>query len=459
MASKGLARQFYHFYQRIEKRLIKFWRLTAATTPFARLKLLFFLVLAVLFLPVFFIYGQRQIIPQQEKIAAYARSEMKQIAANLQVKMDDYENISIQLIANQDLNNMLQEYVTATETYGVSQYNQSFSNFMDGYAFFDPVLAEAVFFDHNNPKRKALTMGELVSTQFLWNFRESLQYQRIMAAGGQIVRFGPLRLHLNQDYFLVLGRRINHLYSGEPLGLLLLFLKEKYLDYSINDHLYKEEHSLDGKLKSDYYLLVDGEGTILSSPFKEEIATKVASLFSDLSSFRLHDLLKTEVSLFTQAHGSTVLVVNYPLAENNWLLLNVIPIAQGLVRKAHFFSVFRTIYWLLFVTLELFFFCSALAVYKGVFPAFTAVSPAVPTPVAPGKPAWLEKLNEREIQILTLIAQGCDNRQIAERLHLAEQTVKNNISALYTKLQVENRVQASLKAIEAGLTTGPPPQT
>ena len=41
---------------------------------------------------------------------------MKQIAANLKVKIDNYENISFQLVANQDLNNMLHEYVTTTET-------------------------------------------------------------------------------------------------------------------------------------------------------------------------------------------------------------------------------------------------------------------------------------------------------------------------------------------------------
>lgn len=406
------------------------------------------------FLPLFFIYGQQQLIPQKEKIAAYARSEMKQIAANLKVKIDNYENISFQLVANQDLNNMLHEYVTTTETYEVSQFNQTFSNFMDGYAFFDPVIGDAVFFDINNPRRKALTMGELVSSQFIRNFRDSDHYQQIIGAGGKIVWFGPLSLNQSQDYFLVLGRRINHLYSGEALGLLLLFLKEKYLDYSINDHLYKEDHSLNGKLKSDYFLLVDGEGTILSSPFKAEIAEDVAFLFSDPHHSRLHELLKTEVSFFTQAHDNTVLVVNHPVEEANWILLNVIPVPQGIVRKTRFFYCFQTVYWLTFAGLELFLFFSALVIYKKLFSAFTAMRSSVSV----GKPVWLKKLNEREIQILTFIAQGYDNREIAERLHLAEQTVKNNISVLYTKLRVDNRVQASLKAIEAGLTSGQTPQ-
>ena len=53
--------------------------------------------------------------------------------------------------------------------------------------------------------------------------------------------------------------------------------------------------------------------------------------------------------------------------------------------------------------------------------------------------------NERERQILKLIAEGLDNRSIAETLFLAEQTVKNRISDIYARLGVHNRVQAIRK--------------
>lgn len=61
-------------------------------------------------------------------------------------------------------------------------------------------------------------------------------------------------------------------------------------------------------------------------------------------------------------------------------------------------------------------------------------------------------LNERERQILGLIAKGLDNKSIAETLFLAEQTVKNRISDIYSRLGVHNRVQAIRKLDDGGMT-------
>ncbi len=63
----------------------------------------------------------------------------------------------------------------------------------------------------------------------------------------------------------------------------------------------------------------------------------------------------------------------------------------------------------------------------------------------------VEHLTEREREILTMIAQGSSNRQIAETLFLAEGTVKNHISNILSKLEVRDRTQAALKARELGL--------
>ncbi len=54
---------------------------------------------------------------------------------------------------------------------------------------------------------------------------------------------------------------------------------------------------------------------------------------------------------------------------------------------------------------------------------------------------WFESLTGREREIFTHIATGCDNAQIAERLRLAEHTVRNHVSAIYSKLGVEDRFQ------------------
>jgi len=60
-------------------------------------------------------------------------------------------------------------------------------------------------------------------------------------------------------------------------------------------------------------------------------------------------------------------------------------------------------------------------------------------------------LSERELQVLKCIAEGLNNREIAGKLYLSEGTVKNYISAIYSKLEVRDRIQAAKKALEEGM--------
>ncbi len=93
-----------------------------------------------------------------------------------------------------------------------------------------------------------------------------------------------------------------------------------------------------------------------------------------------------------------------------------------------------------------------------VFSAFTSNNKPIPTnttsPITTDyitSSAYIEQLTEREREILTLIAQGASNRQVAERLYVTEGTVKNHMSNILSKLGVRDRTQAVLKAKELGL--------
>lgn len=61
------------------------------------------------------------------------------------------------------------------------------------------------------------------------------------------------------------------------------------------------------------------------------------------------------------------------------------------------------------------------------------------------------ELTERESQVLDLLARGLDNAQIAARLELSEKTVRNHITSIFAKLEVETRAQAIVRARDAGL--------
>ena len=75
---------------------------------------------------------------------------------------------------------------------------------------------------------------------------------------------------------------------------------------------------------------------------------------------------------------------------------------------------------------------------------FAAPRPAVP-------PQAFPELTEREREILDLIAKGHSNTEIATRLVLSPNTVRNYVSNVFSKLQVADRAQAIIRARESGL--------
>jgi DNA-binding NarL/FixJ family response regulator len=72
------------------------------------------------------------------------------------------------------------------------------------------------------------------------------------------------------------------------------------------------------------------------------------------------------------------------------------------------------------------------------------------------KPAAVltDKLTQREIEVLQLLAKGLSNEDIAKKLFLSEGTVRNHISSIVTKLGVSDRMQAAVMAIQHGLDMG-----
>ncbi|HWG55411.1 MAG TPA: response regulator transcription factor [Gaiellaceae bacterium] len=74
------------------------------------------------------------------------------------------------------------------------------------------------------------------------------------------------------------------------------------------------------------------------------------------------------------------------------------------------------------------------------------------TTAAPEAAATIRaELSDREIEVLKLIANGKDNAMIARELHISPKTVKNHISNILMKLQIENRIQAAVYAVRSGI--------
>lgn len=72
------------------------------------------------------------------------------------------------------------------------------------------------------------------------------------------------------------------------------------------------------------------------------------------------------------------------------------------------------------------------------------------------RPAAFPDLTARERDVLDLLAKGLDNAQIAARLELSDKTVRNHITHIFFKIQVENRSQAIVRSRAAGFGAGGP---
>jgi len=93
----------------------------------------------------------------------------------------------------------------------------------------------------------------------------------------------------------------------------------------------------------------------------------------------------------------------------------------------------------------------------------TVLSPAVVESLSgkprsnPGQkslvPEWFPLLSDKERRILLLISKGQSNEEIAERLNLGKNTIRNYVSALYEKIEVKDRFAAIQVAIEAQIHT------
>ena len=81
----------------------------------------------------------------------------------------------------------------------------------------------------------------------------------------------------------------------------------------------------------------------------------------------------------------------------------------------------------------------------------------LPHQQAVSRSAAVEGLTEREQEVLTLIADGCSNAEIAQRLHIVEGTVKTHVARILMKLGVRDRLQAVVAAYRAGLVAPQPP--
>jgi DNA-binding NarL/FixJ family response regulator len=95
------------------------------------------------------------------------------------------------------------------------------------------------------------------------------------------------------------------------------------------------------------------------------------------------------------------------------------------------------------------------AAIRSVHAGHVLLHPDVVRALAAGEAAPAgSQLTAREREVLAELARGRSNREIARGLSLSEKTVKTHVSAILTKLGVQDRTQAALRAVRSGLVSG-----
>jgi len=376
-------------------------------------------VLVGLFLSV---YGGFSYLAEREN-EAYQQKMNLQLAKSIRQQIENIENLTFQFIANFELNKTLDHYIDSLELYQIAPFNSVFSAFLESQTRSHPLLRDAAFFDLNEPKRKALTMSDNLTQSILLELRSSPSFQSIRDRDGRFFLDSETVFPLNGKKSLLAGRLIKKIDGVREIGILLLLLRIERLSEMLNSDLYVDGEPMESSVGNYFSILVSSSGTILASPLKGHVGRKIQEVFQtpwqsppDTQNDKVFEGEWKDQKIYLRScslEGMPIFLLEVstlpPLGHRNLSMLfaGILLIGIGSFQLKNLKE-------------------------KDLFSFDEEAS------------KQFEKLPPREREILLLLAQGYSNKEIAYQLRLREQTVKNYLHSLYSKLGIHDRVSAAL---------------
>ncbi len=246
-----------------------------------RQRLLWFLlvstILPVLTVGVLSYCGYRRAIV--DKITQYSLAQLTQTVANVQLKLAEFENISVRLFINKEFNNTLSGYVNAGGA-GIATAPKAVEAHFNEYLISNPDIFGFLFCNERDEQRSiAIVKDHQPEFQaLLRQFKRQTAYRGILRAGGGIVWSSAIKI--NRGHFVILGRHIKETGTGVPLGILAIIVDEEKIDRLTNLTIYNRLNIAFDKL-DHYSLVINNGGEVVSSPFKEDIGKKVHAIMKD----------------------------------------------------------------------------------------------------------------------------------------------------------------------------------
>lgn len=327
------------------------------------------------------------------------REEFKKEITYLSYKMNDIEVCSFQVLANESLNFILQDYVAVNENYQVDKWNREFSTYVESFIADNDFVRDVIFFPLDNVKKKALTVREYLTFSEIEAARTLEIQNTVMQLDGKFCWTS-----INN---LFLGMRLLKVHnSTKPMGILCFYIDVAKLKIFIKNLQYISN-----------IIITDHNQNILFP--LENKGNRIIPKITHSSWYKF----KTKyiyASLIDQGLG-------------------IVPL-----KIISFKNIFMALFFYSPVLLIMLCCCFLFLIY--IYYKKQAVQKKVFL-TTKDKDFFLQfknkkHLSNREAVILELLCDGLSSKEIAYTLKLQEQTIKNYTSGLYKKLGVNNRVAA-----------------
>lgn len=258
-----------------------------------------------------------------DKIVRYSLAELGQTAVNLQLKMAEYETISLQLFVNKEFNAILENFVDTENSFPNNAMHKSMETCFNEYMTNNKDLLGFMFLSYLDNERSIVVTKDFQKEfiGFKSGFKGTNAFSNIMKADGGIVWSNAIKV--NQNNYVILGRLIKRLSNGKPLGVLAIIVDEDKIDQLVNLTIYNDlNNSLNGI--ENYSLIINRKGEIISSPFKEDIGTSISQITKNITPGKPHGSFIVDVnhkeSLVTyKTIGSKIEIGG----RNGWYLINL----------------------------------------------------------------------------------------------------------------------------------------
>lgn len=365
----------------------------------------------------------------------YRRKINLQLAKSIRYQLESTENLTFQFLANRELNKSLEAYSKSPDLYQIAPFNSIFSSFLESQTLSHPLLRDAVFFDMENPKRKPLTMSENLSQIVLNDIKSSPFYQNIVKLDGKFYWETNNVINHNGKKSLICGRLIKKVDGERNLGVLVLFLRSERLSEMINSELYVDGEPTEYSIGNYFNMIVSTSGTILASPLKSYTGRNIKELLRIEQPTKLMELQSTGV-IKGVWRTERVYIRMVPIHEAGIFLWDVSTLPGRNLKNRAFILIGISL-----VIISLF------LLQRIRIQSTIVKKPSLDNSSYEGQQeAWkkFQELPPREREILLYLAKGLSNKEIAYKLRLQEQTVKNYIHDLYNKLGIHDRVSAAL---------------